>query len=1058
MIATNPYVRTQQQRLEQQRLHQRLGDQCSGKENFSEAANMVGLQSQWRGGSIKNCRKRAVQLKIRSNCRKIAEEHKKNKHFLQQAMDGGIAFVPHLHCRICVALQKQKMASCAGAKVSIPHRAHHPSCPQNKKTQGRSERHVEVERYAKKMIERNNLPLAKGQLEGITSVKQHFSVNSNDGTVRCHTNTQFNMEKEVPAGKDQINIEKGVPAGNDQFFDCLEVESEATFQDFNATPVASYLRKKLDELLKTPEAVAKAEKTNAPLAVALMVGHITRQIHHLKNSAAELPSSDTFLEAYARYRKFFSLGQIRFSFPKERQDLVPSPLYHSLEGSEYIHVDWLLSHPKTKLLCFECMQNKNEIVELAHDRTTFSHSAHLFPIFGQDGKTAWANVMKYCCSRCATRYYGNDGRLLQMLPPNVAMAYPVLPRFAVPGATFHLNVECAEDFADIMLIYANGDFFSRRLYDRKLREYERRLISFFSIKTEEKHSEYVSMKEWIGEIPPSGDTLRLLYQQAERSKLNYTGVSNVDRYSREISSVGCNDLSAIDWTHAVTKNYNIPGAKACFTMNTETSEIAALGLVETTGVDQAAHMIEQVSRRPNFRPKAIVTDTWPANEHFWYMIFGPIVGCLGIFHFMKRIVDTLNPRNSKYWEALVALKEAIYSYHQLDYSELIRVMKTGLMRPDGKKLNERDIHDLQRSKRWKQRYGAYLRKMLHKPEIIQTKLMSWWLNYCAINEDGKWLCNKATEPAILNQMRHTQDIQFPDGVEMYREIKPGRRSKHGLSKWISSNPEPALESWHGRFANFGNTGMAAGLSDCLHLKGTAEGNVKIRHLLAIQEDEMMNEWLPSHHRETPALKDHLLGSFINELAVKAGCAKIPFPKPWPLRPPNGEKFLSEYFYAQKARNESPEDKPDGMTKRCGCIECERNITPLMSTVEENAIPNGISVPDEVVHRAIEVGPQSRRELTLTITRASCTVIGNQPGRIVPVIPIAPSRPLPALLPQYPPISTHIYDNNSVCCLEFLKYLDKAKSKGRLPPGPKPHHSSCPRKLARKSASDKAQNK
>jgi hypothetical protein len=56
------------------------------------------------------------------------------------------------------------------------------------------------------------------------------------------------------------------------------------------------------------------------------------------------------------------------------------------------------------------------------------------------------------------------------------------------------------------------------------------------------------------------------------------------------------------------------------------------------------------------------------------------------------------------------------------------------------------------------RDGAYLRKMLHKPEIIETKLMSWWLNYCAMNEDGKWLCNKATEPAIHNQMGHTQDI------------------------------------------------------------------------------------------------------------------------------------------------------------------------------------------------------------------------------------------------------------------------------------------------------------
>ena len=124
---------------------------------------------------------------------------------------------------------------------------------------------------------------------------------------------------------------------------------------------------------------------------------------------------------------------------------------------------------------------------------------------------------------------------------------------------------------------------------------------------------------------------------------------------------------------------------------------------------------------------------------------------------------------------------------------------------------------------------------------------------------------------------------------------------------------------------------------------------------------------------------------------------------------------------------------------------------------QQAVDGGIAFVPHLVHQAIEIGPQSRRELTLTITKARCMVIGNQPGPIIPVIPIAPARPLPALLPQYP-ITTHIYDNNSVCCLEFLKYLDKAKSKGRLPPGPKPHHSSCPRKLARKSASKKAPNK
>jgi hypothetical protein len=985
----------------------------------------------------------------------------KNRSLLiQQAVDGGTAFVPHMHCRICVALQNKKMASGTGVKVSIPHRPHDTRCPHNKNTRGGSARSVAVEKYAKQMLEHNNLPLAKGQLGGLPSVKQHFSVNMGHGKVRCQTTTNMetnetpNQPTEKPASKKKLQARK------DQFFDYLEVESEDTLQDFQATPFASDLRNKLEELSNSPEAVAKAKNSNAPLAVALLVGHITQQIHHLKKSADELPSSDTFRKAYAIYREYFPPGNIGFSFPKERQDLVPSPLYHSLEGSKYLHVDWLLSHPKTELLCYECKQN-DKVGKLTHDRTTFSHSAHLLPIFGQDGKTSWANVMKYVCAKCSTRYNGNDGRLLQMLPPNVAMAYPVLPRYALPAATFHLDVECAEDFADCMLTYSNGDYFSRKLYSRKLREHERHLISYFSIQSEEKHSEYVSLENWMkGETPPSGDTLRTLHEKAERSKLNYTGVSNVDRYIREIASVGCNDLSAIDWTHAVTNNYNIPEAKACFTMNTETSEIAALGLVETTGVDQAAHLIEQVSRRPNFRPKAIFTDTWPANDKFWYMMFGPIVGCLGMFHFMKRIVDTLNPRNSKYWEALVALKDAIYFYHQTDYSELIRVMKAGLMNSGGKKYNDTDIHNLRRSKRWKQRYGTYLRKLLHKSEIIQTQLASWWITYGRMNEDGKGLCSKATDSAIRNQMKHTQDIQFPDGVKVYREIKPGQRSTHGLSKWVSCNPEPALESWHGRFANFGNTGMAPGLSDCLHLKGTAEGNVKIRHVLAIQEEDRVNHWLPSHHRETPALKDHLLGDFINKLAMEAGCEQIPFPKIRPLPPPNGEKFLSEYFYAQQVRNNSQQDKPDQMTKRCQCIECERNDIPLMSTVEENVIPDGISVPDEAIHQAVEIGPQSRRELTLTITKAHCTVIGNQPGPITPVVTMIDPTPLVPLMPwttvppaqlppQYPTI-THTYDTNSVCCLEFLRYLDKGKSQGRLPPGPKPHHSRCRNKSTRKS--------
>jgi hypothetical protein len=131
----------------------------------------------------------------------------------------------------------------------------------------------------------------------------------------------------------------------------------------------------------------------------------------------------------------------------------------------------------------------------------------------------------------------------------------------------------------------------------------------------------------------------------------------------------------------------------------------------------------------------------------------------------------------------------------------------------------------------------------------------------------------------------------------------------------------------------------------------------------------------------------------------------------------------------------------------------------MSTVEENVIPDGISVPDEAVHQAVVIGPHSRRELNLTITRAHVTVISNQPGPIVPVVtmidptPLVPVMPcttlLPAQLPPQYPTITRTYDKNLVCCLKFFHYLDKAESTGRLPPGPKPHDSSCPRKSARK---------
>jgi hypothetical protein len=179
--------------------------------------------------------------------------------------------------------------------------------------------------------------------------------------------------------------------------------------------------------------------------------------------------------------------------------------------------------------------------------------------------------------------------------------------------------------------------------------------------------------------PPSGKTIRELYDKAERSAFTPTGLSNSDQYKREIQSVATSDAVAVDHTFAVVKNCYVQGAKACFTMLTSTKQIATAALVETTSVDRISHLCEQiVRRRENFETKVIYTDTWPHNDEFWKEIFGfCVIGRLGLFHCMKRITDTLNPHCLYYWEALWDLKTCFYQYNADDMDALMIAMPTG---------------------------------------------------------------------------------------------------------------------------------------------------------------------------------------------------------------------------------------------------------------------------------------------------------------------------------------------------------------------------------------------
>jgi len=123
-----------------------------------------GCQSQNREGSVQKMKEKGAQ-------------RNRQARQVQTAVDGGIAFIPELHCRQCVAFKKRDQ----GLITKVPHKRHNPKCPRNQTTRGMSARWVEVMREAARNIAENTAPIptARRQLEAFRranpSVVPHFT-------------------------------------------------------------------------------------------------------------------------------------------------------------------------------------------------------------------------------------------------------------------------------------------------------------------------------------------------------------------------------------------------------------------------------------------------------------------------------------------------------------------------------------------------------------------------------------------------------------------------------------------------------------------------------------------------------------------------------------------------------------------------------------------------------------------------------------------------------------------------------------------------------------------
>ena len=166
--------------------------------------------------------------------------------------------------------------------------------------------------------------------------------------------------------------------------------------------------------------------------------------------------------------------------------------------------------------------------------------------------------------------------------------------------------------------------------------------------------------------------------------------------------MSCESIIAHDHTHYAIKNYpRSLGAKAARDVSTEMGEIASIVLVPSTAASDYAHAAESLVRRQNFNPKVVYSDIWPNGKGFWALLFGnSLVGCLGLFQFMKRIIGTLWNDHCDYQRVISDLHVSIYCYDEENEAAVLEALKAGTLGGRRKHMDE-DIAQLKDSQAWK---------------------------------------------------------------------------------------------------------------------------------------------------------------------------------------------------------------------------------------------------------------------------------------------------------------------------------------------------------------------
>ena len=1048
---------------------------------------LMGLSSKQRVGAVK------ASKRFGSGRNKATKRKNKQKKTLAipGSLVDGMRFNPKRHCVVCRAVS---------LGCTKPHRAHHERCHRNAKTKGRV-----VESFLVETASPATTPAVAAQIS-----KNTYPFMTNTAIKRKPTQTTFfPVTPQTPALTTASQRSQASPKRNilgrqqkeHNKFDLKGVDDLSLGKLLRSVlerQYAAVLDKTSDKHEKLDSLLSNSNKS-LPDPIALLFSYITEctQIpRRPKQGVAEEHHALTvgYVESLAQRYKYFPQTTAIFTFPND-PSLHPFPPYHSIEGMSVFLLDWESMFPDIVLP--KCME-RGCAGTLLRDRTNFSKNKTLFPVFVSGGLPMWGSVMVYKCESCHASWNGNDGCFLAQLDDHIASAYPVEPRYALANYRFHLSIDLTEELESIMLSNGSGDAFSKRLHRSQCNSFKRMIRTYASkAKISQLRGGYpenwsILFEEWNGKFVPSGAQLRSYYLDGETSPLTPYGYSNQERYRRELQQVGKDinyKAAAIDWTFQVLKTYvSLPGAKACFTFKASDGQMAGVAIVRSTAVAEISHFLIQLVSKRSIKVQVLYTDLWPCAETFWKNIFGHFMtGRLGLFHAMKRITDTFRKATDR--EFLQAgmndLKKCFYSHDPDDLGNLYSVLKNGSMSQDGHKYSDAEIQCMEKSRAWGQRYGKYLRKNTHPSHYIEQKLRTFCTSWkAAKDEKSRKLFTDETENTIQRQLKHIVHVSDPPGVNMYREVQAGPRSKHGLSEWHSLRMESQLEKGHHLMAHYGNTGMGTQLADCLILRGITESNTKIRFKYFKK-----NAVVPSHLEDTPFYWDSSELAYINEKLKQASLTPV-FLGIKELPPDNGEVFLSQYFYQQNRRNQQYSMTFDSRNNKCNCPECANIPFPLVPASSLNTriepvqrTPPALSIPPPPPSqpvRAAATRVDACRVLTPTtpalLKLAPISVQVNQylehatqhnPQQMIPNPTMAPpplrqviQQPVPTI--HQSPVNSPFYVSTNYfshrphaklppqCCCGYPPYYCPARltwmSHGGptfWPHPPPPHNKGCP---------------